>query len=182
MPDALEAVAITAGAGTNVATDKVTQSAVDYYLQVVKVGLGADGTLNLYLTNGQAVKANSLPVTVASDQGVLGNVILNPPTTAALTRAALSISTAGDNTVVGGTALQTIRVHKLFLVCAASVNVTFKDGASTSLSGAMSFNAGSGLLLPFDTEPWFVTTAGNAFIINLGSAKQVSGVVYYTKS
>lgn len=71
MPDALEAVAITAGTGTNVAVDKVTQSAIDYQLQVVKIGLGADAALNLYLTNGQATMANSLPVALASNQSAL---------------------------------------------------------------------------------------------------------------
>lgn len=79
MPDTLDAVAITAGAGTNVAVDDVLQSAVHYQLQVVKLGLGSDGALNLYLTNGQATKANSLPVTLASDQDNL--TVQNPAAT-----------------------------------------------------------------------------------------------------
>lgn len=104
------------------------------------------------------------------------------PATARLTRAAVSFAASGDNTVVAATASQTIRVMRMLLIPNGLVGVTMKDGAGTSLSGAMQLATSAPLQFPLDAEPWFITTAGNAFIINLSGAVQVSGVVYYTKS
>lgn len=104
------------------------------------------------------------------------------PTTTPLTNAAVSFSSSGDNTVVSGTGGQTIRVHRIMFVVAGTVNVTLKDGASTSLSGAIPMTAYGGLILDLSDTPWFVTAAGNAFIINLSAAVQVSGFIQYTKS
>ena len=59
-------VAITPGSGATVATDDV--GGVQY--QRVKLDLGGDG-LSSPLLRGQQTKANSLPVTLASDQGAL---------------------------------------------------------------------------------------------------------------
>lgn len=82
MPDTLEAVEISAGTGTNVAVDEVTQSAVDYQLQVMKLGLGADGALDRYLKNGQEAMADSLPVVIASNQTPV--TVQNPASTPTL--------------------------------------------------------------------------------------------------
>jgi hypothetical protein len=57
-------VAITAGAGTNIATDDV--ASVHY--QVMKIGLGADGAIDTLVDSGQQTMANSIPITIASDQ------------------------------------------------------------------------------------------------------------------
>jgi hypothetical protein len=103
------------------------------------------------------------------------------PTTANLTSAVISASSSGDNTLVSGTASQTIRVFKLFLVCNAAVNIIFKDGASTNLTGTMNMTANGGMTLDFDGEPWFVTSSGSAFVLNLSGAQQVSGTIYYIK-
>jgi len=101
------------------------------------------------------------------------------PTTSKYTDASISISSSGDNTIVSGTAAQTIRVFRLMLACASGVNVTFKDGASTSLTGAMPFG---GIVLDASGDPWFVTSSANAFVINLSGAVQCSGKLSYTKS
>lgn len=57
-------VAITAGAGTSIATDDV--SSVHY--QVIKVALGLDGVIDTLLDSGQQTMAASLPVVIASNQ------------------------------------------------------------------------------------------------------------------
>ena len=107
----------------------------------------------------------------------------NLATAARTTQASISISTSGDNSIVGAVAGQTTRVHRIFLVAAGAVNITFKDGASTSLTGALSLPAaGAGMVFDFSTEPWFVTSANSAFIINLSAAVQVSGRIYYSRS
>jgi len=56
-------VAITAGSGTNIATDDI--AGVQY--QRVKLSIGADGAA-ADLAHGSAVSASSLPVVIASDQ------------------------------------------------------------------------------------------------------------------
>ena len=92
--------------------------------------------------------------------------------------------TSTSATVVGVASIsgQIIRVYKLFLVVGGVTNLTFQDG-TTALSGALPFVANSSIALNMDGNPWFTTTAGNAFNIgNSGSGVQVSGTVYYTAS
>jgi len=75
-------VAITAGAGTTIATDDV--SSVQY--QVVKIGLGADGAIDTLVDSGQQTMANSVPVALASNQSALpitdnsGSLTVDAPT------------------------------------------------------------------------------------------------------
>jgi len=59
-------VDITPGTGKTIRTDEV--GAVQ--IQVVKMALGADGAEDLLLDSGQQTMANSLPVVIASDQGL----------------------------------------------------------------------------------------------------------------
>lgn len=61
-------VEITAGAGTDIATDDV--ASVHY--QKIKLALGADGAVDCLLDSGQQTMANSAPVAIASDQSTLG--------------------------------------------------------------------------------------------------------------
>lgn len=107
---------------------------------------------------------------------------LSLPTTAQTSHAAINISSSGDNTVIAGTGGQTIRVYKLFLVASAAVSLKYKDGAGADLTPALSMAANGGMVLDFDSEPWFVTSPGNDFIANLSAAVQVSGRIYYSKS
>lgn len=75
-------MAVTAGVGTSIATDDV--AGVQY--QRVKVDLGGDG-LASPLVRGQQSAANSLPVTLPSDQGALtvdGSGVTQPVSAASL--------------------------------------------------------------------------------------------------
>lgn len=96
-----------------------------------------------------------------------------------LTSAAVDFSSSGDNTVIALTAGKRILIHRLWLVCTGATALTFKDGAATSLSGAVSMSANGGLTFDTTGEPWFVTSLATAFIINSSNAVQVSGMVYY---
>jgi hypothetical protein len=110
---------------------------------------------------------------------------LGAQTTDQMTEASINISASGDNLVVAAVGGQTVRVHRLFLVCNAAVNIQFYDGTSgggTALTGVMNFLANGGLVLDFSGEPWFKTSTGNGFNINLSGAQQVSGRIYYTQS
>lgn len=81
--------------------------------------------------------------------------------------------------IIAGVGGQIIRVFRIFAIAASSVTMTPKDGASTGFTGPLTLGS---FALDFDAEPWFVGTAGNAFVLNLGAGVQVSGRVYYTQS
>lgn len=131
---------------------------------------------------GQALAAASLPVVLASDQTVIP-IRPNRPTSATLTSASISAAASGDNTLISGTSAQTIRVFRMFLVTAAAVGIKFRDGTGgTDLTGVMSFAANGGFVFEFSGEPWFVTSTANGFVMNLDTAIQVSGRIYYEKS
>jgi len=55
-------------AGVPVATDEVTRNATVEHQQIVKIGLGAEGAHDTVVDSGQQTMANSVPVTMASDQ------------------------------------------------------------------------------------------------------------------
>ena len=99
-----------------------------------------------------------------------------PKGTGELSEASIDAAGAGDNTIIAAVAGQTIRVFKLFAIAASSVAVIAKDGASTNLTGAMTLGS---IALDYDERPWFTCTVGNAFVLNLGGAVQVSGRAYY---
>ena len=99
-----------------------------------------------------------------------------------MNQASINISTSGDNTVITGVSGQVIKVYKLFLVVNAAVNLIFKNGASTNLTGTMNMLANGSVTLDnnhVNDPPWFVMSSGNGFVINLSSGQQVSGRVYY---
>ena len=95
-----------------------------------------------------------------------------------LTRTAIDTASSGNNTLIAAATGRRLVIHRVFLVPASSVTVKFRDGASTDLTGAMTLAA----LFRLDVEdnPWFTTSVGNAFVMNLGGAVQVSGAVYHT--
>ena len=131
---------------------------------------------------GQATMANSAPVVIASNQSAVP-VSPSLPTAALSTRVAINAASSGDNTLVALTSGQTIRAHKFFLIASGTVNIKFRDGTGgTDFHPAIPLYAGGGVALDFDGDPWFVTTAGNALVLNLSAAVQVSGVLYYSKS
>lgn len=90
----------------------------------------------------------------------------------------INASALGDNTLVAAVAGKQIHVHKIWYVVAADVNTILKHG-STNFHPVVSMKASGSLVLDFDEHPWFVTAAGEDFILNLSAAVQVSGMVYY---
>lgn len=112
----------------------------------------------------------------------MANRFRNVPTQAMLTLASVSISANGDNTILAvGSPATPFYVFRLLLLAASAVNIVFKDG-STALSGAIPVPTTEALVMLFDGEPWFTVTKGNAFVGNLSTNVQVTGMVYYTTS
>lgn len=99
----------------------------------------------------------------------------------ALQSAIINSAAGGDLVIVAAVAGQSVRVYRLILFAITASNITMKDGAGTSLTGAMTIGAGGSIQLPFDGEPWFTTTAGNSFIVNSSAAVQVSGRAYFVQ-
>ncbi len=94
------------------------------------------------------------------------------------TQVAVSASSSGDNTAVAATAGKTIRLYRLALTSASSVNVAVKDGASTTMA---TFTGLGTVVLSDPDKPLFVTTAGNALILGLSGAVSVTGSIWYVK-
>lgn len=112
----------------------------------------------------------------------IGHGIIPGIGSSSFTPLAINFSASGDNIVISGIALKTIRVFRIFFVCSAATNITIKDGAGISLTGPMPMGANGGFTLDFQGEAWFVTSAGNSFIINQSGAAQIGGAVYSQQS
>lgn len=167
------------GTAANATAIKVDGSAVTQPVSYATTGHGtATGALRVELpTDGTGV------VGLNSGTNAIGKTWISYQTIKALTNASVSASSSGDNTIVAGTAAQTVRVFKLVLVAASAVSVTIKDGAGSSLTGAIPLVANGSLVIDApDGEPEFITSSGNGFIVNLSSAVTVTGWVQYTKS
>src|SRR5262249_31221887 len=99
------------------------------------------------------------------------------------TEVAINCATLGDNTIVPGTAAQSIRVYAFFFMVGAAVDIKWKDGTGADFHPALPFMS-KGAAWDKDPmgRPWFTTQPGNGLILNLSVAVQVSGRLYYTKS
>lgn len=98
----------------------------------------------------------------------------------ALKFASISAATSGDNTVVAAVTGSRIKVVSYVLVAAGLVTVKWKSGAATDLSGAMSLAANGGVAIPGQPSSHIAqTAAGQALVLNLSAAVQVSGHVAY---
>lgn len=122
------------------------------------------------------VLANGAQVSSSNPLPVVGGT----PSTSGYLNAAVSASSSGDNTVVSGVSSQTVRVFSLAITTASPVDVTLKDGSSTVLGVFQ--NITSLVLDPMMGSPRYVTTASNAFVINLSSAVACKGTVWYTQA
>jgi hypothetical protein len=94
--------------------------------------------------------------------------------------APVSTATAGDNTIIAAPAAGWIRLHGYVLAGAGAVNVTWKNDGATALTGAMALAASVNLVAPEAADGWFDLTPGNALVLNLSAAVQVSGHVLYS--
>ena len=106
---------------------------------------------------------------------------LQPAYGTLLLRSSISFATTGDNVIVAAVAGQIIQVYRIFLITTTAITLTFKDGAGTTLTGGLPLAANGAITLDHSGDPWFVTTAGNAFILNQSGTSQISGAVWYTQ-
>ena len=130
-------------------------------------------TANLGTLGGAALDATLTNGTQFSNVGI-------SKTSAGLSSAIINFNTSGDNTIITGIPANTIRIFKIFLMANGVTELTVKDG-TTALTGPMLLTNGS-LTLDLDSEPWFVTSAGEHFVLGSSQNVQISGRVYFTQS
>jgi hypothetical protein len=127
--------------------------------------------------------------TYTSSAGASGThyqqVTVRPDVSATVARlSSTSISantTAADTIIVAGVASQTIRVMGLFI--GSTVAQTWKLRSSgNDLFPSIPLPAGTFFQLPILGEPYFLTTAGGALLINQSTSIALSGKLYYTQS
>lgn len=94
---------------------------------------------------------------------------------------AISVSSSGDNTIVAAVPGKRIKVIAFMIQSVGTSNlVKWKDGSGTDLTGALSFNIREGVSAAAPLPSWlFATAAGNALVLNLGSASAMAGFVTY---
>lgn len=96
-----------------------------------------------------------------------------------LNSAKIDSAAGGDLTIVAVVSGKVIKVYQLELAAAGAATIQPKDGVGgTALTGVETLATGVPLVLPNTGVPWFVTSSGNAFVINT-SAVQVSGHCQY---
>jgi len=108
--------------------------------------------------------------------------ILTAGTAKTILTAAIDISSSGDNEIVAADANNKIKVVSLTFTMSAENDITLVHG-TTDFSGAMPFagtNEPKGMTMNFWPFP-LETALNEAFIINLGTAAQVSGLTQYFK-
>lgn len=93
----------------------------------------------------------------------------------------IDFSGGGDSMIITGSPGTIIRIYKIFFLVAGSTGILIKDN-QTALVGVLDFSANEGVVLDFDTKPWFTLGAGDSFLLNSSNAVQVSGRAYYTQA
>jgi hypothetical protein len=82
------------------------------------------------------------------------------------------------NTIVAAVAGEQVRVLSYVLVVTTAVTAKWRSGASTDLTGAMPFGANGGAA-PYNPAGHFITAAGEALTLILGSGVTVGGHLTY---
>lgn len=173
-------VAITAGAGTNIASDDI--GGVQY--QRVKVTHGLDGTAtDASSTNPLPVTAPPAARTTHSIASALQTDVLMSGLTG-LTPKFYSASTSAsttDATVVAAVASKSIRVLALVVqVGATATDVTFESGGTTRVH-KIPAGANGGQSLSFNPLGWFQTVSGASLTITTGSGSTTEVTLVYAE-
>jgi len=98
-----------------------------------------------------------------------------------LRKADINIASSGDNTIIAAPSQGYIAIDHINLLATSAVAIQFKDG-TTNYGGAYAFDTKQAMALDNSTgDQHGVITClpGNAFVINLGAAIQVSGFIRF---
>ncbi len=94
---------------------------------------------------------------------------------------AISASSSGNNTIVGASSGNKIKVTSWNFMANGTVNAKFTDGAGGSdLTGLYYMIANTGISVPYNPEGYIITSTNTALVLNLSAAIAVGGVLTYT--
>lgn len=174
-------VAITAGAGTSIATDDI--GGAQY--QRVKVTWGQDGTAN------DTSSAAPLPVAAPAAARDTHSIAVGLQTDAimsgltALTPKFVSSSIAAsstDSSLVAAVSTKKIRVIAMAVQCAATATtITFESGTTTRIHKVPA-GANGGQILGFNPAGWFETTASSALTVTTGTGSTTEISITYVEA
>lgn len=140
----------------------------------------ADASLNAllkriaqHLTTVETNSGSTDTVNVAQDTAAVKNG------STSLTPKFAKISSTDDGDTVALVSTKKLRVLSMYFVVAGATTVKFQSGATTDLTGAMSFAANGGISLPFNPVGWFETAAGEKLNHVLGSNVAIAGGLTY---
>jgi hypothetical protein len=170
-------VAITAGAGTNIASDDI--GGVQY--QRVKVTHGQDGSAT------DVSSASPMPVTAPAAARTTHSIavamqtdaVMNALTT--LTPKFFSetvVASDTDEELVASVTAKKLRVLALVVHCGSlATDATFESGGTTRIHKVPA-GANGGQVLPFNPVGWFETASGASLTVTTGtgSSTEISGV------
>ena len=141
-----------------------------------------------YVWLASALNAIDDDVTVGMIAGVTptmvnSQLIVDIKATPTIQRAAISVASSGDNTVVAAASGVKTKVLSCILVAAGDVDVRFEsDAGGTALTGVMSLAAdGNGFVLPpaMPGYHWMETAASRLLNLELSAAMSVAGCITY---
>ena len=170
-------VAITAGAGTSIASDDI--GGVQW--QRIKVGWGDDGVaVDTSLTNPLPVQApaatrttHSIAVALQSDALMLASTTVTPKYFSETVAAADT-----DEELIAAVAGKKLRIVALVAQCGATgTDMTF-ESSTTTRKHKIPAGANGGQVLPFNPSGWFETAVGESLTVTTGagSSCEISGV------
>jgi hypothetical protein len=107
------------------------------------------------------------------------DVIMNDTTALTPKFKVINLSATGD--LVALVAGKKIRVLALTVLSAGTVNITFRTGGSTAISGVMPLIANTGFVLPFNPVGWFETASGAKLDLLLSASIDVDGFLTYVE-
>jgi len=173
-------VAITAGAGTSIASDDI--SGVQH--QRVKIEWGVDGVVNdvsasapLPVTAPAADRAtHSIAVALQTDAIMNSLVTLTPKFYSGTTAASQT-----DSTIIAAVTSKILRVLAMVVQCGATAtDITFESGTTTRIHKVPA-GANGGQSLGFNPVGWFQTASGAALTVTTGSGSSTEISIVYVE-
>lgn len=177
-------VAITAGTGTDIATDNVSGVG---HIQLVRLAIGTTGSASAIpadATYGMDVDVMRMPASARTTDSVAAGIqtdaLLSDTTALTPKFATITSSTSGNLTVVAAVTSKKIRVVSLYMVAGGTVSVsTNSSSVGPAIAGVASLATNTGVVLPFNPVGWFETASGASLNLNLSASQVVGGALTY---
>lgn len=161
-----------------------TASSSNNNLTIVQNGgqKGGSPTASLSLTvDGASFDVNTERTNDTMSAALATDVIMNDTTALTPKFAKIDATSSGTTTVINAVTGKKLRVLSLNFICGGQVDVEFRSGTSTALTGAYELVANSGLVLPFSPVGHFETSSGQALVIYLADSQPVDGSLVYVE-